>query len=221
MARPARTMAPPMPTTTPTTVLFVFADMVEEEEEDSFWASVAEFEDLAEDWVPVGDEEEVWPGAVVIRVVVTSLWEWLSDGVRVGVGVCVGVSDFEESLGVGVLDDAEGVELVDGVGVGVGVDEVLVVDVVDSEESVDAAAEGVELEAAPPNPPARPPNAEPIPESRSFFSTTSRRKGFELNQLACARATKTVIRVKTRNCCCRENILTMVLCVERTKNDGF
>lgn len=163
----------------------------------------------------MGDEEEVWPGAVVICVVVTWLWEFLSDavGVGVGVGVGLGVSELEESLGVGVLDEAEGVELLDGVGVGVGVDEELGVDVVDSEESVGAAAEVVELEAAPPNPPARPPNAEPIPESRSFFSTTSRRKGFELNQLACARATKTAIRVKTRNCCCRENILTMVLCV--------
>jgi hypothetical protein len=137
----------------------------------------------------------------------------LSDGVGVGVGagVFVEVSELEESLGVGLLDDAEGVELLDGVGVGVGVDEELGVDVVDSEESDDA--EGVELEVAPPNPPARPPNTESTPESRSFFSTTSRRKGFELNQLACARATKTVIRVKTRNCCCRENILTMILCV--------
>jgi hypothetical protein len=185
-----------------------------DEEEDSFWATVAEFEDLAEDWVPVGDEEEVWPGAKVICVVVTWLWDLLSDGVGVGVGVGVGlgVSELEESLGVGVLDDAEGVEMLDGVGVGVGVDEVLVVDVVDSVESDDA--EVVELEADPPDPPPRPPNSEPTPESRSFFSTTSRRKGFELNQLAWARATKTVIRVKNRNCCCRENILTMVLCVK-------
>jgi hypothetical protein len=94
--------------------------------------------------------------------------------------------------------------------VGVGVDEVLGVDVV-LEESDDA--EGVGLEADPINPPAKPPNAELTLESRSFFSTTSRRKGFELNQLACARATKMVIKVKTRNCCCRENILTMVLCM--------
>ncbi len=72
MARPARTMAPPMPTTTPTTVLFVFADIVDEDD-DSFWASVAEFEDLAEDWVPVADEDEVWLGALVVFVVVIGL----------------------------------------------------------------------------------------------------------------------------------------------------
>jgi hypothetical protein len=61
-----------MPTTTPTTVLFVFADIVDEDD-DSFWASEAEFEDLAEDWVPVADEEEAWLGARVICVVVTWL----------------------------------------------------------------------------------------------------------------------------------------------------
>ena len=72
MARPARTMAPPMPTTTPITVLFVFADMVDDEEV-SFWASEAEFEGLAEDWVPVTDGEEVWLGATVICVVVVWL----------------------------------------------------------------------------------------------------------------------------------------------------
>jgi hypothetical protein len=44
-----------------------------DDEEDSFWASEAEFEDLAEDWVPVADEEEVWLGATVMCVVVTWL----------------------------------------------------------------------------------------------------------------------------------------------------
>ncbi len=120
------------------------------------------------------------------------------EGVGVGAGVFVGVSELEESLGVGLLDVVEGVELLDGVDVGVGVDEELGVDVVDSEEPDDT--EGVELEAAPPNSPPRPPSTELTPESRSFFSTTSRWKGFELNQLACARATKTVIRANTRNC---------------------
>ena len=52
--------------------------------------------------------------------------------------------------------------------------------------------------------------AESTPLSTSFFSTISRRKGFELNQLACARARKRAMRAKTRNCC-RENIFAMVL----------
>jgi hypothetical protein len=66
--RPASTMAPPTPTTTPMTVLFVFGDMVEEEEA-SFWASVAELVDLEEDEVPVEDEEEVWlPGTICVVV---------------------------------------------------------------------------------------------------------------------------------------------------------
>jgi hypothetical protein len=61
-------MAPPTPTTTPMTVLFVFGDMVEEEEA-SFWASVAELVDLEEDEVPVEDEEEVWlPGTICVVV---------------------------------------------------------------------------------------------------------------------------------------------------------
>ena len=128
-----------------------------------------------------------------------------------GVGVCVGVSELEvESVGVVVLL-AAAEELVDLVGVVVGVldEETAFVDVLfsvaDAEDDVVVAAPEV-------NPPARSPTAEVSPLSRSFFSTTSRRTGFELNQLAWASARKTVIRVKTRKCC-RENILAMVLCV--------
>jgi hypothetical protein len=135
---------------------------------------------------------------------------WLSEGVGVGVGV--GVSELEEeSVGVGVLLD--GVGEGDVVGVCVGVDEEMLLGDVVFAGSDDV--EGIEVVAAadPNNPPVSPPKAELTPPSRSFFSTTSRRKGFELYQLACANAKKMVIRVKTRNCCCRENIFVMILCV--------
>ena len=98
--------------------------------------------------------------------------------------------------------------LVDVVGVGVGVDEELVVGALDSVG--DAVVPGDVDAAAVPN---NPSTAELIPPSKSFFSTTSRRKGFELNQLACASATKTVNRVKTRTCCRENNMFAIVLCV--------
>jgi hypothetical protein len=44
-----------------------------DEEEDSFWASEAEFEDLDEDCVPEAVEEEVWLGGTVICVTLTWL----------------------------------------------------------------------------------------------------------------------------------------------------
>jgi hypothetical protein len=132
----------------------------------------------------------------------------LSAFVGVGVGVAASVVE-GESVGVGVLvvfvgAPVEGV----GVGVGVGVDEESGVDVVLSVE----AAGVLEAAADVPVPPATPFTAELTPLSRSFLSTISRRKGFELNQLACARARKRAMRAKTRNCC-RENIFAMVLCV--------
>lgn len=128
----------------------------------------------------------------------------------VGVGVGAAASVVEgESVGIGVLvvfvgAAADGV----GVGVGVGVDEESGVDVLLSVEDADVPEAAADV----PVPPARPFTAELAPLSRSFFSTTSRRKGFELNQLACARARKRTMRVKTRNCC-RENIFATVLCV--------
>jgi hypothetical protein len=100
---------------------------------------------------------------------------------------------------------------VDVVGVGVDVDEETGVDVLFSVADADVP-EDVVAAPVPNSPPARPFTAELTPSSRSFFSMTSRRKGFELNQLACARARKRTMRVKTRNCC-RENIFATVLCV--------
>ena len=75
--------------------------------------------------------------------------------------------------------------LLDVVGVGVGVDEeLLAVGALDSvvDDDVSAVVDAADV-------PNNPSTAELIPLSRSFFSTTSRRKGFELNQLACASAT--------------------------------
>lgn len=151
-------------------------------------------------------------------MVVVSLWDF--EVVGVGVGVGVGVSEVEvESVGVGVLL-ADGVLLGVVEVVGVGVEEALLGVVVLS-PAVDAVVE--DAAAVPNTPPAKPPSAESTPPSRSF-STISRREGFELSQLACASAQKTVIRVKTRNCCCRENIFAMVSCVcakeGRKKKDG-
>ena len=125
-------------------------------------------------------------------------------------GVGVGVLEVVvSSTVVEVLVVFCGGVLVDVVGVGVGVDdEALVVGALDS-VGVGVVAGVVDAAAVPSNPS----TAEPIPPSRSFFSTTSRRKGFELNQLACARATKTVNRVKTRNCCRENNMFAMVSCV--------
>ncbi len=75
--------------------------------------------------------------------------------------------------------------LLDGVVVGVGVDEeLLVVGALDSVADDDVSPV-VDAAAVPNNPS----TAELMPLSRSFFSTTSRRKGLELNQLACASAT--------------------------------
>jgi hypothetical protein len=131
----------------------------------------------------------------------------LSAFVGVGVGVAASVVE-GESAGIGVLVVFVGA-LVDGVGVGVGVG-------VGEESGVgvllsvgDAGvSEGVGDVAVPP---VRLFTAELTPLTTSFFSTISRRKGFELNQLACARARKRAMRAKTRNCC-RENIFAMVLC---------
>jgi hypothetical protein len=113
-------------------------------------------------------------------------------------------------VGVEVLLGAA--EEVDDVGGGVDVEEMMLEDVVFAGSD---DVEGTEVVAAPDpnNPPVSPLKAELTPPSKSFFSTTSRRKGFELYQLACARAKKTVIRVKIRSCCCRENIFAMILCV--------
>lgn len=124
-----------------------------------------------------------------------------------GVGVGVGASEVEESVGAGSLLVFGGA-LVEDVGVGVGVDEEIGADVLLSVAEADVP-EDVVAAPVPNNAPPRPFTAELMPSSRSFFSTTSRRKGFELNQLACARARKRVIRVNTRNCC-RENIFAMV-----------
>jgi hypothetical protein len=161
--------------------------------------------DLDED-VVVSVVDEVVSVPWTPCVVVVSLWVF--DSERVGVGVGVGVLEDEESVGVGVLLVVED-ELGVVVGVGVGVDDELlgvVFAAADDEGVVDAAA-------VPNNPPAKPLSAVSTPPSRSFFSMTSRRAGFESNQLACASATKTVARVKPRNCCLENIIFAMVLCV--------
>jgi hypothetical protein len=131
----------------------------------------------------------------------------LSAFVGVGAGVAASVVE-GESAGIGVLVVFLGA-LVDGVGVdvgvGVGVGEESGVGVLLSVGDA-GVSEGVGDVAVPS---VRLFTAESTPLSTSFFSTISRRKGFELNQLACARARKRAMRAKTRNCC-RENIFAMV-----------
>jgi len=183
MNRPARTMAPPTPTTTPMTVLFVFGDMLEDEVSLEERAAVPVAFD--EEVVPVEDDREVMtlPETVVITVTTPTLGVELVEGVGVGVGV--GVSDLEVESSL-VLDEllCVGVELDDMVGVGVGVlDDVLLADVLftvaDVEEEVDASVAAVPV---PNNPPTRPVATELISERTSFFSTS--RRWNESNQLA-------------------------------------
>jgi len=175
-------MAPPTPTTTPMTVLFVFGDMLEDEVSLEERAAVPVAFD--EEVVSVDDEREVmtFPETVVITVTTPTLGVELVEGVGVGVGVGVSELEVESSL---VLDEllCVGVELDDVVGVDVGVlDDVLLADVlftvadpVDDDASVAAVP-------VPNNPPTRPVATELRSERTAFFSTSRRWK--LSNQLA-------------------------------------
>ena len=165
--------------------------------------------DVGEDEVLDDGDFVVWLPPGTTCVVVTSVGELLLSDC-VGVGVCAGVFEVVvSSVGFVVLVVFCGGVLLDVVGVGVGVVEALVVGALDSVG--DGVVVGVVVAAA--VPPNNPSTAELIPPSRSFFSTISRRKGFESSQLACASATKTVNRVKTRTCCRENNMFAMVLYV--------
>jgi hypothetical protein len=170
------------------TVLFVFGDMLEDE--DSLEESAAVPVAFDEEVVSVDDEREVMtlpPGTVVITVTTPTLAGVLVECVGVGVGVGVSELEVESSL---LLDEllGVGVELDDGVGVGVGVsDGVLLADVLFTVADVEDEVESVTAVPDPNNPPTRPVATELMSERTAFFSifTTSRRwKRFESSQLA-------------------------------------
>jgi len=175
-------MAPPTPTTTPITVLFVFGDMDEDVDELEERAAVP----VAFDEEVVVDEREVitLPETVVITVTTPTLAGELVEGVGVGVGV--GVSELEVDSSC-VLDEllSVGVELDDGVGVGVGVlDGVLLAEVLFMLADVEEDDEPAAAVPVPNNPPTRPVATELISERMAFFSTSRGWKRFESNQLA-------------------------------------
>jgi hypothetical protein len=185
--KPARTMAPPTPTTTPMTVLFVFGDMLEDEV--SFEESAAVPVAFDEEVVSVDDEREVMtlPETVVITVTTPTLAGVLVECVGVEVGVGVSELEVESSL---VLDELLGVglELDDVAVVGVGVlDDVLLADVLFTVADAEEEVESVTAVPDPNNPPTRLVATELMSERTAFFSifTTSRRwKRFESSQLA-------------------------------------
>jgi hypothetical protein len=176
-------MAPPIPTTTPMTVLFVFGDMLEEE------VSLAERPavpvDFAEDEVSVDEDTEVMtlPETVVKTVTRLTLAEVLVVGVEVEAGVGVSELNVESSV---LLDELVGVgmELDDDVDEVVGVTEGVLLAVV-----LFTVAEAEEIEESdavvpvPGNPPTGPVVTELRLGSTAFFST-SRSRRFESNQFA-------------------------------------
>jgi len=198
-------MAPPTPTTTPMTVVFVFEDMLEEVV--PLLERAAEPVAFEEDVVWVDDDRDVMtlPETVVITVTTPTLAEGVVDGVSVG--VVVGVLELVVFESSEVLDELLGcvgveVELGGEDGVGVGVDEgvgvvdgvlltgVLLAGVLFTVADAEGVDEPDEVVALPPNNPLTSPDAtELIPDSTSFFSTaslfgTSRWKRFESNQFA-------------------------------------